>query len=211
VTFSEPHRAAAVELAAREPVIARLVETHGLPTFVAPTGTDFAFLAGAITHQQLSNRSAGAILSRLRDALGGEITAAGVLALSDEELRRAGLSSAKILSLRDLAAKVDAGAVVVDGAALAGWDDAAVVAGLTAVRGIGRWTAEMFLVFRMLRLDIWPTGDLSVRKGYAAGWEVPEPTAKELDVLGEVYRPYRTVVAWYCWAVLGQAPGPGNP
>lgn len=211
MTLSRPHQVAAEELAAREPVIARLADTYGLPTFVAPTGTDFAFVAGAITHQQLSNRSAGAILGRLRDVLGGEITARGVLALGDDDLRRAGMSGAKILSLRDLAAKVDEGTVVLDGAAMADWDDAAVVAELTKVRGVGRWTAEMFLVLQLLRLDVWPTGDLSVRKGYAAGWGVPEPSARELDVLGEVFRPYRTVVAWYCWAVLGQAPGPRNP
>jgi DNA-3-methyladenine glycosylase II len=208
VTVSGPHRAAARELAAREPTIARLADRYGLPTFVPPTGTDFAFVAGAITHQQLSNRSANAILGRLRDALDGEITAAGVLGLTDEELRRVGMSLAKILSLRDLATKVDEGSVVLDGAVLAGWDDDAVVAELTKVRGVGRWTAEMFLILQLLRLDVWPTGDLSVRKGYAAGWEVPVPSATQLDVLGEVFRPYRTVAAWYCWAVLGQAPGP---
>ncbi|NMO91335.1 DNA-3-methyladenine glycosylase [Actinomycetospora sp. TBRC 11914] len=208
MTLSEPHRVAAAELAAREPTIARLAERYGLPTFVHPTGTDFAFVAGAITHQQLSNRSADAILGRLRDALGGEITACGVLSLSDDELRRVGMSAAKVRSLRDLAVKVDDGTVVLDGAALATRDDAAVVAELTTVRGVGRWTAEMFLMLQLLRLDVWPTGDLSVRKGYAAGWGVPVPSARELDGLGEVFRPHRTVAAWYCWAVLGQAPGP---
>ncbi|MEJ2863771.1 DNA-3-methyladenine glycosylase family protein [Actinomycetospora flava] len=205
--LSESHRAAAVELAARDPVVARLADTYGLPTYPAPTETGFASLARAITHQQLSNRSAEAIHRRLLDALGGEMTAAALLAVTDEDLRRAGLSLAKILSLRDLAAKVAEGTVVLDRAALAEQDDDTVVANLTAVRGVGRWTAEMFLLFWLQRLDVWPTGDLSIRKGYAVAWEVPVPTAKELDVLGEAFRPARSVAAWYCWAVLGQAPG----
>jgi DNA-3-methyladenine glycosylase II len=206
--LSETHRSAAVELAAREPTIARLAGTYGLPTFVPPTGDAFGALARAIVHQQLSTRSAEAIHGRLLAALGGRATPGTLLALPEADLRRAGLSLAKIVSLRDLAAKVDAGTVVLDPAALAGRDDAAVVAELTTVRGVGRWTAEMFLLFWLLRLDVWPTGDLSVRKGYAVGWEVPVPTAAELDLLGEVFRPCRSVAAWYCWAVLGQAPGP---
>ncbi|MHC1557746.1 DNA-3-methyladenine glycosylase family protein [Actinomycetospora sp. C-140] len=208
--LSEAHRAAATALAAREPTIARLADRFGLPTIVEPTSTGFAFLTRAITHQQLSNRSADAIHGRLVDALGGEVTADTLRAVPDDDLRRAGLSLAKIVSLRDLAVKVDDGAVRLDGPTLAALDDADVVAELTAVRGVGRWTAEMFLMLQLLRLDVWPTGDLSVRKGYAAAWEIPVPTARELDLLGEAFRPSRTVAAWYCWAVLGQAPGPGN-
>ncbi|GLZ49597.1 DNA-3-methyladenine glycosylase II [Actinomycetospora sp. NBRC 106375] len=208
--LSEAHRAAATALAAREPTIARLADRFGLPTIAAPTATGFAFLMRAITHQQLSNRSADAIHGRLVDALGGEVTAETLRAVPDDDLRRAGLSLAKIVSLRDLAAKVGGGVVRLDGPALAALDDADVVAELTTVRGVGRWTAEMFLMLQLLRLDVWPTGDLSVRKGYAAAWEIPLPTARELDLLGEAFRPYRTVAAWYCWAVLGQAPGPGN-
>lgn len=206
---SESHRAAAIELAARDPTIGRLAAVHGLPTFFPPVETPFAFLARAITHQQLSNRSAQAIHGRLRDVLGGAVTAEGLRELSDEELRRVGMSLAKIRSLRDLATKVEQGALALDRAALAGQDDASVVAALSTVRGVGRWTAEMFL-FQLLRLDVWPTGDLSIRKGYAAGWDVPVPGAAELDQLGEAFRPYRSVASWYCWAVLGQAPGPEN-
>jgi DNA-3-methyladenine glycosylase II len=206
--LSEPHRLAATELAGRDPVIARLADTYGLPTFVAPTLSPFAFLVRSITHQQLSTRSAEAIHGRLRATLGGEVTASALRALPGDELRRVGMSAAKVASLRDLAGRVDDGVLVLDRAVLAAQDDGAVVAALTTVRGVGRWTAEMFLLFQLLRLDVWPTGDLSIRKGYAAGWGVPLPTAKELDVLGETYRPSRTVTAWYCWAVLGQAPGP---
>ena len=114
-------------------------------------------------------------------------------------LRAAGLSARKAASLQDLAAKVTDGTVLLDPAALRSESDAEVVARLTTVLGIGRWTAEMFLIFQLRRLDIWPTGDLGVRKGFGLAWGIPMPTAKELEPLGDPYRPYRSVVAWYCW------------
>jgi DNA-3-methyladenine glycosylase II len=77
--------------------------------------------------------------------------------------------------------------------------DEEVIARLTTVRGIGPWSAQMFLMFQLRRLDVWPVGDLGVRNGYGLAWKVPTPTARELEPLGEPYRPYRTVVAWYCW------------
>jgi DNA-3-methyladenine glycosylase II len=77
--------------------------------------------------------------------------------------------------------------------------DDEVIARLTAVRGIGEWTAHMFLIFQLRRLDVWPTGDLGVRRGYGLAWGVPTPTAKELGPLGDELRPYRSVAAWYCW------------
>ena len=82
-------------------------------------------------------------------------------------------------------------------------DDDEIVARLTTVRGIGRWTAEMFLLFQLGRLDVWPVGDLGVRKGYALAWGLPEPpTPKELAAYGETFRPYRSVAAWYCWRAV---------
>jgi len=91
------------------------------------------------------------------------------------------------------------GTVVLDPPGLRAEGDAEVVARLTTVRGIGKWTAEMFLMFQLRRLDVWPTGDLGVRKGFGLAWEIPTPTAKQLEPLGDPYRPYRSVVAWYCW------------
>ena len=82
---------------------------------------------------------------------------------------------------------------------LARESDEEIVARLTTVRGIGKWSAEIFLMFQLRRLDVWPTGDLGVRKGYGLAWGIPMPTPKQLDALGEPYHPYRTVVAWYCW------------
>ena len=78
-------------------------------------------------------------------------------------------------------------------------DDESLIAALSSVRGVGRWTAQMFLIFQLRRIDVWPTGDFGVRRGYGLGWEVPMPTARQLEPLGDPFRPYRSVAAWYCW------------
>jgi DNA-3-methyladenine glycosylase II len=89
--------------------------------------------------------------------------------------------------------------VVLSPRGLAREPDDEVVSRLASVRGIGRWTAEMFLIFQLRRLDVWPTGDLGVRRGYGLAWGVPMPTPRVLEPLGEPFRPYRSVAAWYCW------------
>ena len=195
-------RAAAEQLAERDPVIARLVADAGPPSFPVPKETHFGTLVRAITYQQLAGNAARAIHGRLLDALGGEAEPEALLKLSDESLRAVGLSRAKVASLRDLSAKVLDGGVLLGPRQLAHQSDAEIAARLTSVRGIGRWTAEMFLMFQLRRLDIWPTGDLGVRRGYGLAWNVPTPTAKELDLLGEPYHPYRSIVAWYCWRAV---------
>jgi len=192
-------REAARILAAGDPVIAHLVEEAGLPSFPRPTETHFAALVRSVTHQQLAGAAAQAIHGRLVHTLGDEVTPERLLATSTEELRAAGLSGNKVLSLVDLAAKVLDGTVVLEPRRLARESDEEVAARLTAVRGIGKWSAEMFLMFQLQRLDVWPTGDLGVRKGFGLAWGIPTPTAKELDALGEPYHPYRSIVAWYCW------------
>jgi DNA-3-methyladenine glycosylase II len=195
-------RAAAEHLAERDPVIARLVAEAGPPSFPVPKETHFGTLVRAITYQQLAGNAARAIHGRLLDALGGEATPEALLRLSDESLRAVGLSRAKVASLRDLSANVLDGNVLLGPRQLAHQSDAEIAARLTSVRGIGRWTAEMFLMFQLRRLDVWPTGDLGVRRGYGLAWNVPTPTAKELDLLGEPYHPYRSIVAWYCWRAV---------
>jgi DNA-3-methyladenine glycosylase II len=192
-------RQAARQLADRDPVLARLVAEAGPLSLPVPTETHFGTLVRAITFQQLAGPAARAIHGRLIAALGGDISPEGLAALPDEALRSAGLSGAKTASLRDLATKVLDGTVVLDSRRLAHLSDDEIVAQLSSVRGIGRWTAEMFLIFQLRRLDVWPTGDLGVRRGYGLAWGVPMPTPKQLDALGEPYRPYRSVVAWYCW------------
>jgi DNA-3-methyladenine glycosylase II len=191
--------AAAAILAERDPVLRRLVAEAGPVRVRASAETHFAALVRAIVYQQLAGAAAGAIHGRLIAALGGEITPERLLALPDGTLRSAGLSGNKAASLQDLATKVLDGTVVLDPRGLRAESDDEVAARLSTVRGIGRWTAEMFLMFQLRRLDVWPTGDLGVRKGFGLGWGIPTPTAKELEPLGEPYRPYRSVVAWYCW------------
>ena len=192
-------RQAALLLAEREPVLARLVAGAGLPRFPKPAGSHFAVLVRSIVYQQLAGAAAGAIHGRLIAALDGEVTPERILATPAETLRAAGLSGNKVLSVRDLAAKVLDGTVPLSPRQLARESDAEIAARLVTVRGIGKWSADIFLMFQLRRLDIWPTGDLAVRKGYGLGWGVPTPTAKQLDLLGEPYHPYRSGVAWYCW------------
>jgi len=195
MTFS----AAARILAERDPVIARLLEQTGPPRLRRPSESHFGTLVQAIVYQQLAGRAAAAIHGRLIAALGGDVQPEALIALSDEALRAVGLSRAKVMSLRDLAAKVLDGTVVLSPRGLARESDEEIIARLSAVRGIGTWTAEMFLLFQLRRLDVWPVGDLGVRRGYGLAWQVPTPTARELQPLGDPYRPYRSVLAWYCW------------
>ena len=192
-------RAAAQILADRDPVLARLVGEVGLPTLPRPTETHFATLVQSIVYQQLAGPAARAIHGRLILALDGEVTPERMMALTPETMRAAGLSARKAVSLQDLATKVLDGTVPLNSRALARESDDEIVARLSTVRGIGKWSAEMFLIFQLRRLDVWPTGDLGVRKGFGLAWQIPTPTPKQLDLLGEPYRPYRTVVAWYSW------------
>ena len=190
---------AAELLAERDPVIRRLVAEAGPPQVRRPTESPFAALIRAIVYQQLAGAAAAAIHGRLLTALGREPDPERLLALTDEAMRAAGLSGRKTASLRDLSAKMLDGTVVLSARGLRAQSDADICERLTTVVGIGRWTAEMFLMFQLERLDVWPTGDLGVRKGFGLAWGIPMPTAKQLDPLGEPFQPYRSVLAWYCW------------
>ena len=192
-------RQAAQLLAERDPVIARLVEEAGLPSFPKPAESHFAALIRSVVFQQLAGPAARAIHGRLVEALASEVTPERVLATPAESLRAAGLSARKVASLQDLSRKVLDGTVVLDTRRLGRESDEKIVAQLSTVLGIGKWSAEIFLMFQLRRLDVWPTGDLGVRKGYGLAWKVPTPTPKQLDALGEPYHPYRSIVAWYCW------------
>jgi DNA-3-methyladenine glycosylase II len=191
--------AAAAILSEQDPVLRRLVAEAGPPRVGPPTETHFGALVRAVTYQQLAGAAATAIHGRLIAALGGEVTPERLLSLPAETLRSAGLSANKAASLRDLATKVLDGTVVLDPVGLRTQSDAEVIDRLTTVRGIGPWTAQMFLIFQLRRLDVWPTADFGIRKGFGLAWGIPTPTPKELEPLGEPYRPYRSVVAWYCW------------
>ncbi|MCU1490165.1 MAG: DNA-3-methyladenine glycosylase [Acidimicrobiaceae bacterium] len=193
------HAAAAKELAERDPILAALVEAVGVPRFRRPLESHFAALLRSVLYQQLAGAAAAAIHGRLLLAMGDEVSPEAFLAVSPERLREAGLSRNKAASLTDLATKVVDGTVVLDPRRLARESDDEVIDRLSAVRGIGRWTAQMFLMFQLRRLDVWPTGDLGVRKGFGLAWGIPMPTERELEPLGDAFRPYRSVAAWYCW------------
>jgi DNA-3-methyladenine glycosylase II len=190
---------AASDLARRDPVLARLIAEAGPMRLRRPGMRPFAALVQAIVYQQLAGAAARAIHGRLVAALSDGVEPEALLALSDSTLRTVGLSANKVRSLRDLATKVLDGTVVLSPRGLSRQSDEEIVARLSTVRGIGPWTAEMFLIFQLRRLDVWPVGDLGVRHGYGLAWKIPTPTARELEPLGDPYRPYRTVVAWYCW------------
>jgi DNA-3-methyladenine glycosylase II len=161
-------------------------------------GDYFNALVRAIVYQQLAGKAAAAIHGRFLAIFGGEPSPEAILATPEEALRAAGLSNAKTLAIRDLALKSTDGTVPLE--RIEKLPDDEIVARLSAVRGIGRWTAEMFLIFQLGRQDVWPVDDLGVRRGYAEIHRLKEwPKPKELQALGEIYRPYRTAAAWYCW------------
>jgi 3-methyladenine DNA glycosylase/8-oxoguanine DNA glycosylase len=204
-------RAVIAEVAARDPVLAGLVAQVGPLTHRPrdPNGP-FGALARAIVFQQLATSAARAIHGRVLAAVGSPLTPETVAATSDQALRAAGLSMNKLASLRDLSAKVLDGTVELGRASRL--PDNELVAELTTVRGIGRWTAEMFLLFELRRLDVWPVDDLGIRRGYGLAWRLdPPPTAKELDPLGDRFRPYRSVVARYCWSAVALHRGGVSP
>lgn len=193
------YQAAARLLAAEDPVMQRLVEAVGPPRVRPPAESHFAAITRSVVYQQLAGRAAAAIHGRLLVALDGQVTPERLVSLPAEVLRAVGLSGNKASSLRDLATRVLDGTVLLDPTELRRETDAEVITRLSTVRGIGVWTAQMFLMFQLRRLDVWPTGDLGVRKGFGLAWGIPVPTATELLPLGDPYQPYRSVVAWYCW------------
>jgi DNA-3-methyladenine glycosylase II len=192
--------AACDELARHDPVMAELVKQHGPCRLGGRRGqrSHFGALVESVVYQQLAGTAARAIFARLCDRLGGPPTPESVLGAGEETLRSAGLSGSKAACLLALAEAEVAGDLGLD--AVESLSDDEVVARLSAVRGIGRWTAEMFLMFQLGRLDVWPVGDYGVRKGWARAYGLAElPTPKALAALGEPLRPYRSVAAWYCW------------
>jgi DNA-3-methyladenine glycosylase II len=193
--------AAAVEVARRDRVMAKLMKRIGPFRLPRPTTAHFAALAESILYQQLAGAAAAAIHRRFVALFDGDLSPDAVLALPPKKLRAAGLSGSKVASIRDLAAKVADGTVPLH--RIGRFPDEEIITRLSVVRGIGRWTAEMFLIFQLRRLDVWPVEDYGVRKGYALAYGLRDLlTPKQLQVEGERFRPYRTVAAWYCWRAV---------
>ncbi len=164
----------------------------------------FDALAESIAYQQLSGKAAATIFGRVRALYPKRkwLDPEQLLATPDETLRAAGLSRAKTAALKDLAAKTIDGTVPT-GRALIRMSDDEIITRLTAVRGIGRWTVEMLLLFDLGRPDVWPVDDYGVRKGFAKTFGRRKlPTSKQLMKFGEKWRPYRSAAAWYFWRAL---------
>jgi DNA-3-methyladenine glycosylase II len=199
--------AATIERAVRDPAFVPIIERAG-PAQLRTKDPDgpFGALVRAIAYQQLAGKAAAAIHGRFRALVAGPLTPEAVLALPVEAMRGAGLSAAKTASILDLAAHAASGELALG--SISRRPDDEIVARLSAVRGIGRWTAEMFLMFELRRLDVWPTGDLGVREGWRLAHRLEiQPTPKALELLGEPLQPIRSVAAWYCWQAVHIARG----
>ena len=197
--------AAETHLAGADPVLAQIITTTG-PCTLSRQVDLFGALAESIISQQISVKAADAIMRRFLNLLpAGHLDPAAILALPEESLREAGLSRAKAVYLRDLAAHVADGRL--DLADLEREPDDAVIAALLPVKGIGRWTAEMFLIFALGRLDVLPVDDLGFRRGIQLRYGLPDlPARTTLPALAEPWRPYRSIATWYLWRSLNNTP-----
>jgi len=188
-------------LAGTDPRFAALIARAGPPALHEPRSSAFEALARSIVFQQLAGAAASTIWGRFRALVPGPLPPEAVLALDEAELRAAGLSGAKASAIRDLAVKAMDGTLPLRN--LWRLEDDEVIERLVVVRGIGPWTAQMFLMFQLRRPDVWPLGDLGVRKGYQLTFDLPEmPTPDELLAHGEQFRPHRSTAAWYFWRAV---------
>ena len=194
-----------------DPELGRLIDAVGpFRMELKQTSSLFGALAESIVYQQLSGKAAATIFGRvcgLFPRAKERPTAQQILRVSDEALRGAGLSRAKLLALRDLAERTRDGRIPTL-AEIQRMDDDTIVSRLIEVRGIGRWTAEMILMFRLGRPDVLATGDYGLRKGFALAFRKRElPAPKDLEKRGARWKPYRTVACWYLWRAL-ELPAP---
>ena len=196
--FTKARRA----LMRRDPVLAQVIKKHKKRSPLdAPTLDPFPALVRTITAQQISTKAASTIYGRLIATMPDGVTPDTLLTLTDDQFRRAGLSRQKIGYLRDLAAKVMSGELPVG--SLHELDDEAVIEAIVKVKGLGRWSAEMFLMFRLRRPDVLPVGDLGIVTAIQRLYKLrKKPTAVRMMRIGEAWRPYRTVACWYLWRSL---------
>jgi DNA-3-methyladenine glycosylase II len=199
--------AATAWLAERDPTLKRLIdETRAFEIAIEAAGPYEALLQ-AIAYQSISGKAAATIFGRVKAlGVGGRVpTPEAMLKLRTPVLRKAGLSGAKVVAMKDLARKAVAGVVPTLAQAQA-MSDEELVERLVSVRGIGVWSVEMFLIFRLGRPDVLPIHDLGVRKGWSVAYGKKHmPAAKALLAFGERWRPYRTVASWYMWRAFEQA------
>jgi DNA-3-methyladenine glycosylase II len=191
----------------RDPILAALIRRQGPCGLAAAQRADhFSALVRAITFQQLSTKAASTIHARMMALMPDGIATPGALAVvTDDQLRTAGLSRQKTAYLRDLCEKVSK--KVVDLEALDALSDEEIIAALVTVKGIGRWSAEMFLIFRLLRPDVLPVGDLGILTAVQRAYRLRKrPSPERLRKIGEAWRPYRSIASWYLWRSLDNEP-----
>ena len=194
------------EISATDKKFAKIISESPLCTIGSSPSpeSNFQSLVSSVISQQLAVKAADTIHGRLIQLAKGQITPVRIAKLSDAALREIGVSGAKSKTIQGLAQAALTGSVPIND--LHELSDEDVFNGLTSLWGIGPWTVDMFMMFQLHRLDIWPTGDLGVRRGWESIHKLSEQIEpKALDVKGEKFRPYRSVVAWYCWRHLDNA------
>ena len=193
------------EIASRDKKIAKVIDAHPLCTIgrnPKPV-THFESLVESVISQQLAVKAADTIFLRVKKAAGGRILPARIAKISEGEMREAGVSAAKYKAIQGLATAALTKEINFNKLHEVESDEEIFTA-LTNLWGIGPWTVDMFMMFQLGRLDIWPTGDLGVRRGWETIYKLPEEISpKALEHKGEKFRPYRSVVAWYCWRAWG--------
>jgi DNA-3-methyladenine glycosylase II len=193
------------EIASRDKKIAKVIDAHPLCTIgrnPKPV-THFESLVESVISQQLAVKAADTIFLRVKKAAGGRILPARIVKISEGEMREAGVSAAKYKAIQGLATAALTKEINFNKLHEVESDEEIFTA-LTSLWGIGPWTVDMFMMFQLGRLDIWPTGDLGVRRGWETIYKLPEEiTPKALELKGEKFRPHRSVVAWYCWRAWG--------
>ena len=209
VHSAQKMRRIVAEVSQIDPKFAPLIQRRPLCTLgrSEPSETHYESLVSSVISQQLATKAAATIHERLVKQCKGVITPRKVIKLSNEQLREIGVSGAKSRTIKGIAtAALDKSIPINEIDQI--HDDQEIFDALTSIWGVGRWTVEMFMMFQLGRLDVWPTGDLAVRRG----WDIihktkEESTAKVLDVKGEKLRPYRSVFAWYCYQAVHETRG----
>ena len=192
------------DLAQRDKKLAKIIAAYPLCTVGRNPKpiTHFEALVESVISQQLAVKAAETIFLRVKKSAGGRIQPARIAALSESQMREAGVSGAKVKAIQGLASASLEKRININKLHETESDEE-IFSQLTSLWGIGPWTVDMFMMFQLGRLDIWPTGDLGVRRGWEKIYSLAdEITPKELEAKGEKFRPYRSVVAWYCWRAL---------
>ncbi|MFM7151788.1 MAG: DNA-3-methyladenine glycosylase family protein [Gemmataceae bacterium] len=199
-----PHSLAQRHLQRNDPVLKALITAVGNCT-LQPGGDPFSILVRSILSQMISTRAAEAISLRVETACEGRITPNAILGLGEAQLKDQGLSMAKVRAIRDLADRATDGRLPLTH--LDAWQDDEIIAALTEVRGIGVWTAEMFLIFGLGRPDVLPVGDYGLRAGVKEQYGLEDlPRPGQLRAIAEPWAPHRSIATWYIWRSRGGVP-----